>query len=265
MIGKSPRLGQPKGVLNTFGALRNRLAQQRMVLFADDFSRENADDFSRETDGAVSGFEQDEDASLPRVFAGNDWRQMRFSASASTSFIICLHEWLSPETVGGALLVFPPNIERDVDAFSREIDRQAVTVMHAVPSFLAPFLTALRRAREADAARVLAGNAPFSRETAVPRCGELRQVHHGGEASSWSLADLAREEVAGAQLVLLYGLTETMSSMTVCNVSDLCWRGSAHGDGFYHHPYGIPLGAPLGNVSFSLRTPQGDTIATDAR
>ncbi|GGK48888.1 non-ribosomal peptide synthetase [Salinarimonas ramus] len=140
--------GRPKGVVNTRRGLANRIAWGQ--------------------------------SAYP---IGPDDRVMQ---KTPFTFDVSVWEWLWPLSVGATLVIARPGGHRDPAYLADLAEREAVTLMHFVPSMLQLFLEDPARPR---------------------RCRALRRIVCSGEAVSGDLRDRCREH-AGVEILNLYGPTE---------------------------------------------------------
>lgn len=103
VIFTSGTTGKPKGVVNTHGGLRNRLAWMR-----DELKTNNTDVFLQKT---------------PFTFDVSVW------------------ELLLPLATGAKLVIANPEKHKDIDEIARLIKEHQVSIIHFVPSMLKAFLT----------------------------------------------------------------------------------------------------------------------------
>jgi amino acid adenylation domain-containing protein len=127
------------------------------------------------------------------------WRQAaipllptdRMLLTFSFSFDASLFELFQPLIAGAAVVIPDAEPGGDPTALAREVRRQAITVLGAVPSVL-----------------VLLVAQPH-----LERCRSLRVVYSGGEPLSAELAEAVRRRL-GVQLYNMYGPTETSVEAT---------------------------------------------------
>ncbi|MFZ1425165.1 MAG: amino acid adenylation domain-containing protein [Geminicoccaceae bacterium] len=174
-IYTSGTTGRPKGAGNTHAALWNRLQwmQQEYGLDADD----------------------------------------RVLQKTPFSFDVSVWEFLWPLMTGATLVMAPPGAHRDPVALRDVIVREAITVLHFVPSMLQAFLTA----------------------EDIGACASLRHVICSGEALSH---ELQRRFLAasGASLHNLYGPTEAAIDVSFW----ACGEEPGH--------TAVPIGRPIANT-----------------
>lgn len=169
--------GRPKGVLSTHGGLWNRLC----------------------------------------------WMQEQYPLSSSDvvlqktpfGFDVSVWEFFWPLMTGARLVLLPPGAHRDPEATLAVIQREAVTVLHFVPSMLSAFI----------------------RAGALEGCPSIRRVVCSGEVLGGELAQkLMREH--SASLCNLYGPTEASIDVSA-------WECSPALDG---NSPPIPIGAAIANT-----------------
>ena len=100
----------------------------------------------------------------------------------SVAFDMSFEEiWIS-YLVGAALWIAPPEIASDPDALAAALERERITILHAVPTLLGLVATPLRR---------------------------VRVINLGGEACPDSLAQRLAGKISGQKIFNTYGPTET--------------------------------------------------------
>ncbi|AHH98173.1 non-ribosomal peptide synthetase [Kutzneria albida] len=176
VIYTSGSTGRPKGVVVPHGAIANRLRW-----FADACRPGPADRFVQKTPISF-------DVSVPELF------------------------W--PAYTGQPLVIARPEGHRDPAYLAELVEREAVTVLHFVPSMLAAFLA----------------------EPTASRAKSLRTVLCSGEALPAEHVLRAREVLPAANLVNLYGPTEAAVDVTA-------WDTTPE-DGSRQ----VPIGAPVWNT-----------------
>jgi amino acid adenylation domain-containing protein/non-ribosomal peptide synthase protein (TIGR01720 family) len=133
------------------------------------------------------------------------WMQREYSIGGTdvvlqktpASFDVSVWEFFWPLMEGATLYMAPPEAHRDPDELARIIEREAITVMHFVPSMLAAFL---EWCEEDTADR-------------APMASGLRLVFCSGEALPRGLAE-RHQSLFGAELHNLYGPTEAAVDVT---------------------------------------------------
>jgi amino acid adenylation domain-containing protein len=179
VIYTSGSTGRPKGVLNAHSGVVNRL-----LWMCDEFSFGPADVFMQKT---------------------------------PVSFDVSVWELFCPLLVGASLVVPAPKVHRDPDLLGRLVEREAVTIIHFVPSMLQAFL--------------VAGD--------PDRCQSLRAVVCSGEALTRQLQAAYFASFA-APLHNLYGPTEA-----AVDVSH--WRCREEPS-----THSVPIGRPIANVGLHI-------------
>lgn len=188
VIYTSGSTGQPKGVVNTHAGLRNRL----------------------------------------------QWMQQQYELSTADavlqktpfSFDVSVWEFLWPLMMGARLVVARPGGHQDSGYLVELIQKQAVTVMHFVPSMLRVFL----------------------QEELARTCESLRLVVCSGEALP---AELVREfygQFNSAQLENLYGPTEAAIDVSYWS----CPRGE--------DLLSVPIGRPIANTELYVLDAQMEPV-----
>ncbi|MFF4764683.1 amino acid adenylation domain-containing protein, partial [Streptomyces sp. NPDC001292] len=130
-----------------------------------------------------------------------------------TGFDVSVWELFWPLVAGAGLVMAKPGGHRDPAYLVDVLARQAVTVMHFVPSMLGVFL---QEVRPGD-------------------CAGLRRVFCSGEALTADLVEEFRRRI-GVRLHNLYGPTEAAVEVTSWDGTD----GTAHGS--------VPIGRPVWNT-----------------
>ncbi|MET0399654.1 MAG: amino acid adenylation domain-containing protein [Longimicrobiaceae bacterium] len=121
------------------------------------------------------------------------WMQRAYPLSAAdrvlqktpVGFDASVWEFWAPLLAGATLVMAPPGAHRDPAALARTVERERISVLQVVPSFLGALLDDGRLARH----------------------GGLRRLFCGGEALPAAVAERARA-ATGAEVVNLYGPTE---------------------------------------------------------
>ena len=149
---------------------------------------------------------------------------------AAPGFDIALWEGLHPLLCGAKLVVLEAERHGDIDHIISLVEKQHISVVHFVPSLLAPFLEALREEEG---------------------CG-IRALICGGEAFLPSLYEAARDRL-GAEIHHTYGPTEAA-------VFCLRWRGDGEGG----HKGRLPLGYPLANMAVFIADDTGAPLPKGA-
>ncbi|HEU5131014.1 MAG TPA: amino acid adenylation domain-containing protein, partial [Pyrinomonadaceae bacterium] len=175
VIYTSGSTGQPKGAMNRHAGLSNRLQWMQQA-----YGLTGADHVMQKT---------------PYTFDVSVW------------------ELLWPLQMGARLVLAAPEGHRDRDYLLREIERQAITLLHFVPSMLKVFV---------EGAEV------------SERCRSVRCIVSSGEALSAELLRDVQERLS-ARLENLYGPTEAAIDVTV-------WSCEARADGK------VPIGRPISNT-----------------
>ncbi|MET8074608.1 amino acid adenylation domain-containing protein, partial [Streptomyces sp. NPDC005271] len=149
------------------------------------------------------------------------WRQHTYRLTGEdrvlqktpTGFDVSVWELFWPFTAGAALVMARPGGHRDPAYLVEVAARQAVTVMHFVPSMLGVFL----------------------QEVGPGDCAALRMVFCSGEALTADLVEEFRARI-GVRLHNLYGPTEAAVEVT-------------HWEGTHGTPYAsVPIGRPVWNT-----------------
>ncbi|MFF3291601.1 amino acid adenylation domain-containing protein [Streptomyces sp. NPDC003023] len=172
------------------------------------------------------------DAAVPLLEAGPDDVWTLFH---SLSFDFSVWELFGPLLSGGRLVAVDREAATDPLEFGRLLADRGVTVLNQVPSAFSN-LTA-----EAVAENL--------------RLPALRRVVFGGEAlvaadvERWWRAGIA----PGAQLVNMYGITETTVHVTYCPLTEDVLAAAAAGR--------TPIGRPLPHLTVRLRDAQGRPVA----
>ncbi|KUN09336.1 hypothetical protein AQI95_05830 [Streptomyces yokosukanensis] len=153
----------------------------------------------------------------------------------SLSFDFSVWELWGPLLYGGRLVVVDRDAATDPLEFARLLVARRVTVLNQVPSAF--------------------GNLVTEAADEGIRLPALRRVVFGGEALV--PADVRRWWAQGiapdAQLVNMYGITETTVHVTWCPLSPAVLEQAAPGR--------TPIGRPLPHLTVSLRDAQGDPVA----
>ncbi|MFJ8547054.1 amino acid adenylation domain-containing protein [Streptomyces sp. NPDC093586] len=172
------------------------------------------------------------DAAVPLLGTGADDVWTLFH---SLSFDFSVWELWGALLYGGQLVVAGKDAATDPLEFARLLAERRVTVLNQVPSAFGNLVT------EARAEKV--------------RLPALRRVVFGGEAvvpadvRAWWAAGIG----PGAQLVNMYGITETTVHVTYCPLTEQVLRDSA--------PDRTPVGRPLPHLTVSLRDAGGRVVA----
>ncbi|MBL1075546.1 non-ribosomal peptide synthase/polyketide synthase [Nocardia sp. 2] len=141
------------------------------------------------------------------------WMQAEYRLSGAdvvlqktpATFDVSVWEFFWPLLIGARLAVAPPEAHRDPAVLAELIGREAVTVVHFVPSMLSVFVAGLEHTlNQADA-----------HDLRLP----LRMVFASGEALAPHPARRLRE-LTGAPLHNLYGPTEAAVDVTYHEVTD---------------------------------------------
>ncbi|WP_132421023.1 non-ribosomal peptide synthetase [Pseudonocardia endophytica] len=127
---------------------------------------------------------------LPTHFDSGTPRWLQTSAPG---FDIALGEVLCTLAAGGEVIVAPPGVERDPDAFVDAIEDSDANIVHAVPTLLEHVLRS-------------------AQDKALPELGMLSWIPVGGEPFPGGLADRFTAAFGGIGLSNFYGPTET----TIC-------------------------------------------------
>ncbi|WP_159440813.1 non-ribosomal peptide synthetase [Jatrophihabitans endophyticus] len=141
----------------------------------------------------------------------------RLAQVAPQCFDISIWQVLAPLVTGGVVVVVPQDVVTDVSRFVDLLDRERITVVQVVPSYLDVVIDELTRRGRAPAA--------------------LRAVSVTGEALLPDLVERWFATVPDVPLLNAYGLTETSD--------DTCHQllGAPPADGV------VPLGRPVQNVT----------------
>uniref|UniRef100_A0AAU3IDS9 Amino acid adenylation domain-containing protein n=1 Tax=Streptomyces sp. NBC_01393 TaxID=2903851 RepID=A0AAU3IDS9_9ACTN len=172
------------------------------------------------------------DAAIPLLGTGPDDTWTLFH---SLSFDFSVWELWGPLLYGGRLVVVGREAAADPLEFARLLAAREVTVLNQVPSAFGNLIA------EAVAEKV--------------RLPALRRVVFGGEAlvpadvRRWWAAGIAPE----AQLINMYGITETTVHVTYCPLTPQVLADATAGR--------TAIGRPLPHLSVSLRDAQGHPVA----
>ena len=142
------------------------------------------------------------------------------------SFDVSVWELFWPLSVGATVVLAEPQGHKDPQYLARTLARQAVTVVHFVPSMLQMFL------RSAD----------------VAGSGALRYLMTSGEALSYELQIRCIEAFPGVALINHYGPTETGIEVT-------WWRFDAP-----RADRVVPIGRPIANNHIHVLDGEGQTV-----
>ncbi|MGP4014363.1 amino acid adenylation domain-containing protein [Saccharopolyspora sp. 5N708] len=158
-----------------------------------------------------------------------------WTISHSFSFDYSVWEMWGALLTGGSAVVLPKRVTMDPDELITLLARENVTVLSQTPANFGILV------------RALSGNRhPL---------GSLRYVTLGGEALrpddvlAWRSLDCA----PSAELVNMYGITETTVIVTACRLDEQVCRSAASGR--------TPIGKPLAHLRVSLRDEQGMPVA----
>ena len=150
----------------------------------------------------------------------------RVAQRTSLAFDAGIWEVLAPLGAGAAVVVLPPQVNREAELLEAALVRRGITVLQLVPSLLA--------------AHVEAGT--------FGSCPELRLVLCGGENLTRTLAD-SFAAASGADLVNVYGPAE-------CAVDVLWERAGADADG-----PSVPIGRPAPGTRCHVLDEAGRPVA----
>ncbi|HYH79386.1 MAG TPA: amino acid adenylation domain-containing protein, partial [Longimicrobium sp.] len=129
------------------------------------------------------------------------------------SFDASVWEFHAPLIAGAALVMAPPDAERDPALLLREVEAQGITILQVVPTLLGALLD----------------------EPALARCGSLRRLFAGGEALAPGRVRRLRDRLPSVDVVNLYGPTE------------VCIDATAHVAGGDSGTT-VPIGRPVANT-----------------
>ncbi|QRX81460.1 non-ribosomal peptide synthetase [Glaciimonas sp. PAMC28666] len=136
------------------------------------------------------------------------------------SFDVSVWEFFWPLMTGARLAIAAPGAHRDPAKLVAQIQRDAVTTIHFVPSMLQAFVTHIVQEKEIV-------------------CSSLRRIVASGEALSGELAARTKASCPQAALVNLYGPTEAAIDVThyTCASDD----GAS-----------VPIGRPIANTQIHI-------------
>ncbi|WP_018410092.1 non-ribosomal peptide synthetase [Methyloversatilis thermotolerans] len=194
LLYTSGSTGRPKGVLNTQAGIVNRLhwMQRHLQLTADD----------------------------------------RVLQKTPLGFDVSVWELFWPLIEGATLVIAPPAAHTDRAAVAGLIEREAVSVLHFVPSMLADFL---------------------DQPALATRCAALRDVVCSGEALASPLARRFAEALPHARLHNLYGPTEAAIDVSFELTRADCDLPT------------IPIGAPIDNIRLHIVDADGMEVPAGGR